>query len=152
MIQYKIPKVTVAAIVVFDKSLYVFTKRKNPPFKDYWCLPGGHVEKDESLKTAIVREVFEETGLRTKVTEKLSVYHEEGIQDNVAYNYDATLFVVEPLDKNFNMQESEVTEMVLLSRSNIPKNLAFTHNKMLNEYFSKWRLLRNVFRRRNSSS
>jgi 8-oxo-dGTP diphosphatase len=38
-----------------------------------WCLPGGHIEWDESFLEAAVRETVEETGLRVEITSILSV-------------------------------------------------------------------------------
>jgi ADP-ribose pyrophosphatase YjhB (NUDIX family) len=39
-----------------------------------WCLPGGIVEAGESVAETCVREVWEETGLRVKVTRLIGVY------------------------------------------------------------------------------
>ncbi len=39
-----------------------------------WCLPGGAVEVGESVSEACEREVWEETGLRVRVTRLLGVY------------------------------------------------------------------------------
>ena len=45
-----------------------------PTYKDYWEIPGGSVEADESPYTAVVREIREELGLvhRQEATERLS--------------------------------------------------------------------------------
>ena len=41
-------------------------QEQKPLIKDLWKLPGGLVESGESIETAVVREVWEETGVRTK--------------------------------------------------------------------------------------
>ncbi len=60
------PKATAGAIIYRKNgvSFDIFmTKRNIQPFKDYWCLPGGHIEDFEPAFSAIVREVKEETNL-----------------------------------------------------------------------------------------
>jgi ADP-ribose pyrophosphatase YjhB (NUDIX family) len=39
-----------------------------------WCLPGGRVEAGESVSEACEREVWEETGLKVRVTRLAGVY------------------------------------------------------------------------------
>lgn len=45
-----------------DKGRAVFINRNDPDWEGY-ALPGGHVEKHESLTDACIREIYEETGL-----------------------------------------------------------------------------------------
>ena len=50
-------------------------ERKNDPFKGKWALPGGFVEDEESLDTAVYRELEEETGIKAH---KLTQFHAFG--------------------------------------------------------------------------
>ncbi len=49
-------------------------ERGRDPLKGYWSLPGGLVETGEPLRDAIAREVFEETGLRVKPSERFEIF------------------------------------------------------------------------------
>ena len=58
-------KNTVGTIIIKDNKI-LLAKRGHPPFKNYWTLPGGHIEKGETAKQAIIREVKEEANLDIK--------------------------------------------------------------------------------------
>lgn len=53
-------------------------RRRNPPFKDRWALPGGFVEPDETLEAACLRELEEETGLKPDRVEQLQAFGDPG--------------------------------------------------------------------------
>ena len=55
-------------------------KRKFNPDKGYWSIPGGHLDIGEKVQEAAVREAFEETGFKTKIS-KLA-----GIIDKIMYD------------------------------------------------------------------
>ena len=54
---------TVAAILENSKREILLVKRKFPPYKNYWDLPGGFVDDNENLEKALVREVREELNI-----------------------------------------------------------------------------------------
>ena len=63
----------VDAIILYDKKI-VLIKRKNPPYENYYALPGGFVEKGETVEQALIREAKEETGLDIEVLKLVGVY------------------------------------------------------------------------------
>jgi len=52
---------------VARENKILLVDRPHQPWKGYYGPPGGGVRKGENLKDAIIREVFEETGLKVKV-------------------------------------------------------------------------------------
>jgi 8-oxo-dGTP diphosphatase len=129
-------KETVAVIVLTGSNNLVLVKRKWEPFKGMWCLPGGAVEKGETLPKAAIREVKEETGLDIKILYALSQpYFESGYnkEKKVHYVYCPTCFVAKYISGNLKAQESECTDISYFNFSDIPK-LAFSHNQMIIDF------------------
>jgi len=67
----KIPKIAVGAIVVDDSSpddrRIVLVRRAKPPMAGRWSLPGGKLEFGETIESALMREIFEESGLQVQI-------------------------------------------------------------------------------------
>ncbi|CAG0950046.1 ADP-ribose pyrophosphatase [Anaerolineae bacterium] len=59
--------------IIFDKKRekVLLTQRAD---NGRWCLPGGGMDAGESVTQACEREVWEETGLRVRVTRLIGVY------------------------------------------------------------------------------
>ncbi len=60
------------AIIIRDGQLLLFQRRK--PGREYFSLPGGGVELEESFAEACIREVKEETGLEVTSLELVQKY------------------------------------------------------------------------------
>ncbi|MFH8295057.1 NUDIX domain-containing protein [Streptomyces sp. NPDC018059] len=55
---------TADVIAVTDDRRVALIERDWEPYKGQWALPGGHVDKGETIREAAARELFEETGIR----------------------------------------------------------------------------------------
>ncbi len=64
-----------ADCVVFDaRGRVLLIRRRHPPFKGRYALPGGFVEIGETVEEACRRELAEETGLRAGRLRLVGVY------------------------------------------------------------------------------
>ena len=75
-------------------------KRKFNPDKGYWSIPGGHLDIGEKVQDAAVREAFEETGFKTKISKLAGIidkimYDDEG---KIEYHYVLINYFVEQIE------------------------------------------------------
>ena len=68
----------IARAVIIEDNKILLCKRKD---RDYYFLPGGHVEFGERASNALMREIKEELGVDTDSTESIDVLENIFIQD-----------------------------------------------------------------------
>lgn len=73
------PHIGVGVLLIRNNHL-LLVKRKYNPDAGYWSIPGGHLDLGEKVEAAAVREAFEETGFKVKVS-KLA-----GVIDKIMYD------------------------------------------------------------------
>ncbi len=71
------PKVATGAIFSVNGGILLVQRAIEPSFGK-WVFPGGYVDRGESLETAAIREVKEESGLDVRLTRLLGVYSSSG--------------------------------------------------------------------------
>ncbi len=90
-----LPQVAVGAFILAETGegsqspCLLLVKRKNPPDAGLWAVPGGRIKLGETLETAVVREVKEETNLDI-IVGKLAGITEKIVPDDkqrVRYHY-----------------------------------------------------------------
>jgi 8-oxo-dGTP diphosphatase len=71
--RYNNRRIAVDALIIRDGKILLI-KRLVKPFKDFWALPGGGIDFDETAEEALHKEVIEETGLKLLSSKFLQVY------------------------------------------------------------------------------
>lgn len=74
------PVAAVGGLVIRGSDQLLLVRRARDPGKGKWGLPGGFVDRDETIEHALAREVLEETGLKVTRLQYLMSYPN-------AYNY-----------------------------------------------------------------
>jgi len=126
------PWLTVDGIIESGGKV-LLVKRGRPPFEGRYALPGGFVESGETVESAVLREILEETGLRTRISQLAGVYSDpkrdpRGHTVSVVYE----LKVIGGKLKGGD--DAAEAKFFLISR--IPP-LAFDHDKVLREHLAR---------------
>ncbi|MCT2536889.1 NUDIX domain-containing protein [Aquibacillus koreensis] len=113
---------SVAAIIRNSNDEILF---QHPRDSQYWSLPAGAIEPGETAAQAIVREVWEETGLFVNPTKILSVLGGEEFRfiypngDHVEYTI--LVFNCEIVSGGLESMDGESVELRFFSEENKPK-------------------------------
>ena len=126
-------KVAVDAVVFgyFEKKdLHILLiKRKIDPFKGGWALPGGLVHDDESVDDAVVRELYEEAGIKPDFMEQLYTFGELNRDPRNRVVSIAYLGLVNPSSYEI-IADTDAEEVKWFSINKLP-TLAFDHKKIV---------------------
>ena len=126
--------VVIDAIIVKDNNLLMVKRSDNLVQGGKWGLIGGFVERDETLETALSREVFEETGYRLKSIKFFTVIDSPKRHNDERQNI-AFVYVCQAGDKEGNA-DSESSSQKFFDFNNLPKEeeIAFDHFQIINLY------------------
>ncbi len=127
---YKTPKITVDGIIKKGNEILLI-KRRNIPFKNSWALPGGYLEYNEKTEDAVIREIFEETGLFTEIINLIGVYSDpkrDPRGHTVSIIYELRII-------NGKLESGDdATDVNFFNLNNLPDNLSFDHKKVIKDY------------------
>lgn len=130
--EFKNPAST-ADIIVENEGKVLLVKRKNPPYREMWAIPGGFIEyAKETLEDAARRELREETGLEALNLTLVGVYSAPDRDPRghvIAHVYSA-----EVNGRPKNGDDAKAVKFFSLDK--LPK-LAFDHDKIIKDYI-RW--------------
>ena len=78
MAKPKTPLLAADCVVLDGRGRVLLVRRKHPPFKSHYALPGGFVEIGETVEDAARRELVEETGVKAGRLQLVGIYSDPG--------------------------------------------------------------------------
>ncbi len=121
------PKLTVDAVII-SKGKLVLIKRKNPPFKGQFALPGGFVDIGETVENAVIRESLEETGLHIRIIKLVGVYSEPS-RDPRGHTVSVTYLAI---SDDVPRAGSDAVSLELFDIDELPE-MAFDHSRIIED-------------------
>lgn len=105
-------KYRVGAVIINNGKILTVRNHHAP----YLCCPGGHIHLDENSLDAIKRELFEETGLKTKQA-KLVCINENFYSNKLNFHELGFYYLVEvenlnDRDKDFSLTENDEGHLI----------------------------------------
>ena len=124
-----------------NQVLLVFHKKLN-----VWLPPGGHIEENELPDDAVIREIFEETGIRVKIKslrqnidisnkdscrelERPFIILLEDIEGDGKHNHIDMIYICSALNDEFTLQKLEVSDIGWFTLSEITELETFDNVK-----------------------
>ena len=126
-------EVAVDGVVVSDGKILMLL-RNHEPFAGYWVLPGGHVEKDETVEQALFREIKEETGLNVEILGLIGIFSDP---DRDPRGLVSVAYLVRPLEGDININR-ESSNWAWFYWDEIPSNVGFDHMKIIDAGKALW--------------
>jgi len=129
------PLVAVDAVVKYSENSIVLIRRKNPPFRGEFALPGGFVDIGETVEEACIRETYEETNIRVTIKKLIGVFSAPN-RDPRGHNI-SIAFLCKPLtdsEKPMAKDDAQALEIVKFKDLSSLK-LAFDHKDIINALF-----------------
>lgn len=102
--------------IIIEEGKILLAKRydpHNPEFHGKWELPGGLMEFDETLEENVVRELLEETNLKTEIVEKLKYIHlDQRSTESFKYQVFLIPYICKIIKKQGEFNDAEIMELV----------------------------------------
>ncbi len=136
-VNYQNPRPTVTGLVLHENKL-LLTKRAGAPFKDWWDLPGGFMDKGETPEEAIKRELMEETELDIRIDKLFGIYPGTYPSDTEPFHILSMIYLATS-DSGDAQAFDDVCESRWFSKEEIPEQIAFDSNQnVIRDFMKVW--------------
>ena len=109
--------VIIAGCLIEKDNKFLMVKEAKKKCYGQWNFPAGHLEENETIKEAAIREVFEETGCKVKLTGVLPIVHEHIKDENAIM----IRFVAKIEEENIVFNENEILDVKWIDIEDIKK-------------------------------
>jgi 8-oxo-dGTP diphosphatase len=126
------PLLTVDAVIIYGPEKIILIRRRNPPFKGQYALPGGFVDIGETVESACIREAKEETNVDVEIKDMIGVFSKP---DRDPRGHTVTIaYLCEPRTKNQQPQaKDDALDLDIFELDKIESlELAFDHKDIIN--------------------
>ena len=130
--EWKRPSVTADGIVTRGNEILLI-KRGKEPFKGSYALPGGFLEYGEKMEDCVVREVLEETGMKTTIVDLVGVY--SAPDRDPRGHFVTAVYHLQPIS-GVARGGDDASAAEWMPMDKLPK-LAFDHGKIVQEFLSE---------------
>ena len=128
-------KVIAGCVIVRDNKVLMVKEAKKLCYGQ-WNFPAGHVDEFEKITDAAIRETFEETGCKVKLTGVLPIFSVDLKKETII----VVSFTAEVLDENIKFNKDEILEVKWIDIEEI-KNMT---EKELRGYESALRTIEDI--------
>ncbi len=133
-------RIRVGGIIFINKKILLVTHVKKN--KEYWVIPGGRAKFGESATDALIREIYEELGLKIKINRFL--FYNESLPPAYPVHTLNLFFLVKPLTSSITLEKNSlIGKYKFFSRNQIKKILLYPEiNKIIYKHYKQW--LKNI--------
>lgn len=117
-------------LVENEKTQIVLIERLNPPFG--WAIPGGFVDKGESVEMAAIREAKEETGLDVQLRCLLGCYSDP--ERDPRFHTASLVYIASA--EGIPVAGDDAKTTCLFDINAVDVALAFDHKQILDDYLN----------------
>ncbi len=127
------------AAIINEKGQILLIQRSD---NKMWAMPGGMLEVGETPSEGVIRETFEETGLKCKVVALVGIFDSRFCGTTYPLQLYQIVFLCKPLDDNkldapSHLQES--LDIKWFNEDDLPTNIDPGHVSRIPEVYRVWR-------------